>query len=38
MEEAVNLRTDKERSALGTKSGLRFTANPMLDLDVDFHE
>ena len=38
MEEADKLRTEKERSALGTKFGLRFTPNPMLDLDVDFHE
>ena len=38
MEEADELRTEKERSALGTKFGLRFTPNTMLDLDVDFHE
>ena len=31
------LRTDKERTTLGTRYGLRFTTNPLLDLDIDLH-
>lgn len=37
MKKYAELRTEKEKTALGTQFGLRFTTNPLLELDIDLH-